>query len=298
MEPRPTTISVCICTYRRPLLLQRLLEKLAEQRTDNLLAFSVVVCDNDAGQSARAAAEATAHRLGLSLTYVSEPQQNIALARNRAVAAASGEFIAFIDDDEFPVADWLLQMLTRCEEYGAAGMLGPVRPHFDQTPPQWLLDGKFCERPEYPTGRVLTWEETRTGNVLFRRAILEGLAEPFRPELGTGGEDKDFFMRMIQQGHVFRWCNEAAAYETVPPERWRRSYLLKRAMLRGNNILKIPAGRAVLVAKSLLAAPAYLVMLPFTLALGQHVFMNYCIRFCDHFGRLLSLIGLNPVRER
>jgi hypothetical protein len=39
-------------------------------------------------------------------------------------------------------------------------------------------------------------------------------------------------------------------------------------------------------------------VLPFALILGHHVFMKYCIKFCDHAGRILTLLGLNPVRER
>jgi hypothetical protein len=38
--------------------------------------------------------------------------------------------------------------------------------------------------------------------------------------------------------------------------------------------------------------------LPLTLLCGQHIFMKYGIRFCDHLGRLLALIGINPIRER
>jgi len=298
MDSEPRTITVCVCTFRRPAMLARLLEKLAEQRSDGRFRLAAVVCDNDGAQSARPVVEEFARRVAFPVAYTHEPEQNIALARNRALAAAGGEFVAFIDDDEFPVADWLLRMLETCEEFSAAGVLGPVRPHFDQEPPRWLIDGGFCERPEYPSGRVLGWEETRTGNVLFRRRMVEGMAEPFRRELGTGGEDKDFFMRMMQQGHVFRWCNEGPVYETVPPERWRRSYLLKRALLRGNNVLKIPSGHALLIAKSLLATPVYLLLLPFALPRGQHVVMKYCIKLCDHVGRLLALVGMNPVRER
>jgi len=69
-------------------------------------------------------------------------------------------------------------------------------------------------------------------------------------------------------------------------------------MLRGRNILKLPIGRVGLVARSLIAAPVYLMVLPFALILGHHVFMKYCIKFCDHAGRILALLGLNPVRER
>jgi succinoglycan biosynthesis protein ExoM len=142
------------------------------------------------------------------------------------------------------------------------------------------------------------WEECRTGNVLFRRSLVAGDVEPFLEQFGTGGEDKDFFMRMAERGHVFRWCNEGIAYETVPPDRWTRQYMLRRALLRGNNILKHPGQRLRLLAKSALAAPAYSLLLPLTLPFGQHVFMRYCIRFCDHAGRLLGALGVNPVKAR
>ena len=105
-------------------------------------------------------------------------------------------------------------------------------------------------------------------------------------------------MRLVQQGHVFVWCNEAVVYETVPRARWQRRYMLKRALLRGNNILKHRQRRPQLIGRSVLAVPAYSLMLPFTLAFGQHVFMKYCIKLCDHAGRLLAVLGINPVRER
>lgn len=291
-------VAVCICTFQRPAMLARLLDALERQRTDGRFSLSVVVTDNDPHGSAQAVAESFAARSALPVVYTQEPRKNIALARNEALRHAHGEFVAFIDDDEFPEPDWLQQMLGTCLAYDAAGVLGPVRPHFDAPPPAWIVKGGFCERPEHPTGRVMHWEESRTGNVLFRRAILADEPQPFLEQFGTGGEDKDFFMRMTRRGHVFRWCNEGIAYETVPPERWTRRYMLKRALLRGRNILKHPGRQLPLLAKSAVALPAYTVVLPFALLLGQHVFMKYCIRFCDHAGRLLSVLGLNPVTAR
>jgi glycosyltransferase involved in cell wall biosynthesis len=232
------------------------------------------------------------------VVYSQEPRKNIALARNEALRHAHGDFVAFIDDDEFPEPDWLEKMLAACLAYDAAGVLGPVRPHFDAPPPAWIVKGGFCERPEHRTGRIMAWEESRTGNLLFRRTILAGEAQPFLEEFGTGGEDKDFFMRMTRRGHVFRWCNEGITYETVPPLRWTRRYMLRRALLRGRNILKHPGGHGPLLARSVVALPAYTLVLPFALLLGQHVFMKYCIRFCDHAGRLLAAMRMNPVRAR
>lgn len=292
------TVCVCICTFRRPELLRRLLGHLEDIDTNDEFSVSIVIADNDRTLTARPVVEEFSSRGRLALSYCSEPRQNIALARNRALSHASGDYIAFIDDDEFPARDWLVMAMSALQSSNVSGVLGPVRPHFERTPPAWVLAGGFCERPEHPTGRLMEWEECRTGNVLFRRQVLDGIEEPFLPQFGTGGEDKDFFMRMSQRGHSFLWCNEAVVYETVPEERWTRSYMLKRALLRGRNILKHPQGRGRLLARSVVAAPAYLAILPFTAVLGQHVFMDYCIRFCDHAGRLLAALGINPVRER
>ncbi len=144
----------------------------------------------------------------------------------------------------------------------------------------------------------MEWSEGRTGNLLFRRDILNGVPSAFNSEFGTGGEDKDFFLRMTNRGNVFVWCNEGVVYETVQRTRWTRSFMLKRALLRGKNILKIPSGRVQLLLMSMVAIPIYVLVLPVTLLLGQHSFMKYAIKLCDHLGRVLAIVGMNPVSER
>lgn len=291
-------ITVCICTFRRPIYLKRLLEKLQEQSTGGAFTFSAAVCDNDAEQSAAPIVSATRENASIDITYCWEPRKNIALARNKVVEQAHGDFVAFIDDDEFPAAGWLQLLVSACDRYAADGVLGPVRPHFESPPPSWIVKGGLCQRPEHKTGRRMPWAQCRTGNVLFRRRILEGAMQPFREEFGTGGEDKDFFMRLTQQGSVFVWCNEAIVYETVPPCRYTRKSMIKRALLRGRISLKNPVTRFALLARSAVAVPIYCVTLPVLLLLGQHRFMRYCIKLCDHLGRLLTVLGINPISER
>ncbi len=292
-------ITVCICTYRRPQLLRDLLQKVIEQETGGHFTLSIAVCDNDTERSAEGTVAEFQKTTAVPISYSCEPDQNIARARNRVLESARGNFVAFIDDDEFPAADWLRQMFNLCEsDKKISGVLGPVRPHFEEEPPAWIVRGRFCERPEHPTGRVMKWNECRTGNVLFRRSILHERAEPFKPHFGTGGEDMDFFRRMIAEGNLFLWCAEAVVYEVVPPARLTRAYMLKRALLRGKNILKHQTGRSQLIATSLAAFPFYLLMLPLTAIGGQHCLMRYSIKLCDHAGRLLGLLGLNPVSSR
>jgi hypothetical protein len=102
---------------------------------------------------------------------------------------------------------------------------------------------------------------------------------------------------MVEKGHVFIWCNEAVAYEVVPPVRWKRTFMLKRALLRGANCLLHLDFGARDVATSLVAVPTYAVALPFAFVLGHHRFMTLAIKLCGHLGKLLALVGVEPIRE-
>lgn len=234
----------------------------------------------------------------VQIEYVTEPRRNISLARNAALDRVTGDAIAFIDDDEWPEPDWLINHVAALQRAGVAGVLGPVRPHFDQPPPAWVIRGRFCERPEHETGFVMPWQECRTGNVLFKREILDGVDPVFLPEFGTGGGDPNFFFRMMRKGHTFIWCNEAIVYEEVPPSRWRRRFMLSRALLRGANFWNHPEWRFRALAQSIIAVPAYTIILPFLLLTGHHHFMKYLVKWCDHASRLLGLFGVRLVKQR
>lgn len=288
-------ISICVCTYKRRELLRRLLLALGRQRTDNLFTYSVSVVDNDSSSSAEAVVRECASELGLAIRYSVEPQQNISLARNRAVSTASGDYVALIDDDEFPTERWLTHLFIDCERFGADGILGPVKPHFDQPPPAWVLRGSFYERALLTTGQILGWSQCRTGNALLRKHVFTGDPLPFRPEL-RGGEDRDFFRRKIEEGYRFVWCSQATVYEVVPPERWKRRFMLKRALLRGA-VAQANRSGPLDILRSGIAVVTYAAALPFSLLFGQHRFMNILIRLFDHLGKLLAVVRLNPITE-
>jgi succinoglycan biosynthesis protein ExoM len=264
------------------------LAALGAQDTGDSFTFSAVVVDNDHLESARQVVSEYARRAPMPVSYRVEPRRNIALARNRSVEHASGNFVAMIDDDEVPPPDWLQRMVEAIEVYAADGVLAPVRPRFSITPPQWIVRGRFFERPALPTGTVLGWKQMRTANALLRQGIFAEEGHRFRAEYASGGEDREFFRRMIADGKRFVWCAEAAIEESVPPERCRRAYLLKRALRRG----RAPYNQeAWPLATSLVAAPLYALALPLLLVFGQHVFMRYLIKECDHLGRLLVRCG-------
>lgn len=290
-------VSVCVCTYKRSEWLRLLLNELVGQSTADVFGYSLVLVDNDAGGSAREVVTEFQRQTDLEISYLIEPEQNIAKARNKALANATGEYIAFIDDDEVPSKDWLLKLFQTRHDYKSDGVLGPVIPLFEEEPPQWVIKGRFNDRPTHQTGFVIPWLEGRTGNLLFRRDILLGMNPIFLPEFGSGGEDRNFFYRLSKFGYRFVWCDEAPVYERVPATRWKRSFMVRRALLRGKMALlhrRHPAD----LAKSFLALTVYALALPFFLIIEHSLFMKYLIKACDHAGKLLAFANLNPVREK
>src|SRR5216683_5139686 len=137
MTSHANHICVCVCTYKRPQFLDHLLQELGTQKTDGLFTYSIVVVDNDHLRSAEPVVSSFSTASNIPIKYCVEPRQNIALARNKAIENADGDFVAFIDDDEFPTKHWLLTLFKTCNEYDVDGVLGPVKRHFEEEPPRW-----------------------------------------------------------------------------------------------------------------------------------------------------------------
>lgn len=276
--------------------------KLEEQESESLFDYSVVIVDNDGSESARQTVESFAQQSKISIRYYVEPEQNIAAARNKAVENARGDFIAFIDDDEFPVSDWLLNLYNVCARFSADGVLGPVKPHFEENSPAWLKKSKLCERRSYPTGTVMRATGTRTGNLLLKREIFEDTDNRFEPQFGrTGGEDVWFFVKVIGKGRLFVWCNEAPVHEIVPPERWKESFYLRKSIrlggLTGQEVrTKGLPGRSI--TRVIVSFCVYsLILLP-AICFGKHVFMRVLDKSAYNFSYLLGYCGNVIIRFR
>lgn len=228
-------IDVCIATFKRPLVLDKLLNSLQRQNLDGI-SMRVVVVDNDHAQSARAVVDTFRSRSGLDVVYDVEPEQNIALARNRTLRHLESDYFAFVDDDEMVSENWLRRLLDAMRQYRADIVFGPVISVFPARSPSWA-EVNF-QRPRRPTGQEVY--TGGAGNVLIKRSILEQERQVFDPSFGlTGGEDTDFFYRMHLAGHRLVWCDEAWAKEPVPAERLSLEWLRRRGFRSGQNYARI-----------------------------------------------------------
>ena len=221
------TVDVCICTYRRPALLAKLLDSIAEQNTGGLFDVCICVADNDPEGSAESAVEAFSRRHSIEARYTVQPEKNISLTRNATLELGQGEYIAFIDDDEYASPDWLSAFVASVERFRVDGLFGPVERYFDEGTPRFYRDTGMYDQPNPETG---DWNFVfNTGNGFMRRAALDGLGVRFDPEYGlTGGEDTELFTRLRCSGKLFLWCREALVYEYIPPARTNLAWILKR----------------------------------------------------------------------
>ena len=209
---RPYRVSVCICTYRRPQLLQALMDAVAHQTKQDLIEeLQIVVVDNDPENSAREVLAAFQGKDNVSLIAIHLPVANIALARNAAISAAKMPWLAFIDDDEIPENDWLYQLAKCQKEFSADAVFAPVVPRYLPGTPEWLIQGHFFDRRRFASGTRIAEEDARTGNVFLLAEMLNAVPGPFNSTFGrTGGEDSLLFRQLLALNKRFVWCDEAA----------------------------------------------------------------------------------------
>jgi succinoglycan biosynthesis protein ExoM len=234
MAPHTPELSVVIAvlTYRRPGEIRALLPLLSRQATEASGPCAVLVVDNDPDAGARH----TVEELSLpNVRYVHETVPGISAARNRALSEAAGyDLLAFIDDDERPVDDWLALLLATFAVADAAAVVGPVISTFDTEPEQFVLDGRFFERRRLPTGTPVQLAATNNLLLDLRRVRALGLSFDLRFGL-SGGSDTLFAMALDRAGERMVWCDEAIVYDVVPPARATRTWVMQRAYRMGNS---------------------------------------------------------------
>jgi succinoglycan biosynthesis protein ExoM len=293
-------ISVCIPTHRREERLRALLKDLTEQ---DLLPTDVVVVDNDAAGSARGVVDEFRElHCPFVLTYSIQPERSIPLTRNMTVHLATGDWLAFIDDDERAPHEWLRLLLDCAVAHSADGVLAPVEPQVPESAPGWIRRGKFYSWPRIATGALVPAKNLRFGNLMLRGSAVRTLAGPFDPDFAlSAGEDVDMLVRFVNQGAKIIWCDEAVVWEPVEPKRLSLRWLLLRGFSGGQAFglirisgtlgnLKLPA-LAVLTVRWTIQLLVSLVLAAVIWPFGRHLSVAWLIKAWANAGKLTALVG-------
>ncbi len=211
------TLTVAICTKDRPDNVKRCLSSLLDLQQpapDQPVKFEILVVDNAPSD------ERTRHLVDSMPTigYTREPKPGLDFARNHALHAATGELLAFLDDDVVVDRCWLKGLQEAwAENPDAAAFTGLVLPYELKTEAQIIferrggfrrgfekirygqsLPGNSC----YPCGAGIFGAGC---NMTFQRHVLLEIGG-FDEALDTGkplpgGGDLDIFYRVIRAGY-------------------------------------------------------------------------------------------------
>jgi succinoglycan biosynthesis protein ExoM len=290
---KPTTVDICICTFRRAHL-RVTLESIARLDRAPGIEMRVIVADNDEAPSALPLIEAMADDFPLPILYVHAPARNISIARNACLDAATGDYVAFVDDDETVSQQWLRELLRAAVLRDADAVLGPVDASYLDGAPDWMRRGRF-----HSTEPVVVGGAIRTGytcNVLVRR---EGAASGLRFNLArgrTGGEDTEYFSALCRRGGLIVGAPKAMAFEVVPAARATMGWLVARRVRMGrtHGMLLIEQGTPRWGVAAVAAAKAgYCFALTAASALSPVRWRQNLLRGMLHVGVAGSAFGLS-----
>jgi GT2 family glycosyltransferase len=206
--------TVVLCTRDRPALLRTALESLLAVDYPEL---DIIVVDN--------APETDATRkyvIGLSdprVRVINEPRPGLSRARNTGLSAATGDIVAFTDDDVVVDRYWLRALLDGFSRGTLVSCVCGIVPAGEiRTPAQAFFDRRVGWS-EFTVARVFDWEHPPRDIPLFPFAVRRyGAGANFAVErevvlgfggfdeaLGAGtaaggGEDIDMFFRILRSG--------------------------------------------------------------------------------------------------
>jgi GT2 family glycosyltransferase len=187
---RRPRISVVVCTYNGSRTIAECLRGLEELDYPD---FEIIVVDD--GSTDDTADIVAGHA---DVRLIRTENRGLSSARNTGMHAATGEIVAYIDDDAFPDAHWLQYLATTFETTKHAGVGGPNVP-----PPGdgWVADC-VANAPGGPTHVLLSdrvAEHIPGCNMAFRKSALEAIGG-FDSQFRVAGDDVDVCWRLQERG--------------------------------------------------------------------------------------------------
>lgn len=229
-------LSLVMATYNRAAEMVRALESVAVQSTAAEEWECVVVDNNSTDDTAERFAQFAENHLDINLRMVREERQGLSYARNRGIAASSGDIIAIIDDDERIGPDFIRAYIEAFAAYPrAASAGGRTVAEYETGRPEWMsrwtelpianpldLGDEICEFRR--GGRIPCG-----GNMAVKRSAIERYGA-FDESLGrsgaslVGGEESDLFARLARGGEQCIYVPQAVMYHIIPPSKLTDEY--------------------------------------------------------------------------
>ena len=237
-------LSVVICTWNRAQSLTRLLQSLAQAEQPERAEWEVLVVNNHCTDETDHILEQFIHQLPIKRVF--EPNRGLSHARNAAVAAATGDYFLWTDDDVTVAPKWLRSYEAAFERWPEAVVFGgPVIPRFEAPSPLWIHQKKETVLPAYAGidlgNTVHMFDRTSNGLPYGANFAIRGVDQRqvrYDTRLGRrpgpsiiGFEETEVLRKILAQGKVGWWLPDTSVEHWIPPSRQTTQYL--RAFYHG-----------------------------------------------------------------
>jgi glucosyl-dolichyl phosphate glucuronosyltransferase len=237
-DASPLTVSVIIATYNRARRLDDCVAQLSRQQF--VPGDELIVVDNGSADATPAVIDRWRRLFPVPLRHLTERRPGKSCALAQALKVASGDILAFTDDDVRVDDAWITELRTTMSSGEVAMLGGPVAPRWEHQAPRWLrLGARDYGRMVAPLGLLNYGTEpvplgTRTllgANLAVRRDVLKqvgGFALHLGKMRGTllSGEDHELCRRVQAAGYKAMYSPRARVEHWVPAERMRVAYVL------------------------------------------------------------------------
>ncbi len=235
--------TVMICTYNGMTRLPQLLDQLISQSIPDYLSWEILIVDNNSTDQTASIVHqyrSQYHHI-VPIHYAFEIQQGIAFARKRGIQSAKGELIGFLDDDNFPAQDWVMNAYHFAQSYPNAGAYGSqIEGKYEVSPPpnfeqiacflaiinrgEKAFRYDILERWLMPPGAGLVARKKAWLAAVPSRLSCTGVQAK---SLANKGEDIEALSYIRQQGWEI-WHNPMMKiHHQIPYERLQKPYLIK-----------------------------------------------------------------------
>ncbi|MBP5592319.1 glycosyltransferase family 2 protein [bacterium] len=197
--------SIVVCTHNRAALLADCVDSLLNQTVDKN-RFEIIIVDNNSTDDTEAVAKELAKNNN-NIAYIQEKTVGYSAPRNCGWKHASGNIVAYIDDDEIAAPDWLesIEKAFIEEEPDIVGGIYLIK--YDVTPPDWFIESMGGTNKNRQKGILNQRKDCYLagGNIAFKKKILEksnGFSDDFNMKNGflMMGEDTDICQRAKNAG--------------------------------------------------------------------------------------------------
>lgn len=238
-------LDIILPTCNRQALLRRTLESVAAAKEPPGLHTNVLVIDNNSQDGTAETVRQAASLLGPRLRYLREPRQGKPYALNTGIAAADGDLIGLIDDDEEIDSQWFTVAYEWFQKPEVDFIGGPSILKRTSPLPDWVPRNY---------GAVISWAECGNkvrefgpqspdvmllgGNAVIRRGALNrcGLyATDLRRthDRLLSGEDHDMYNRLLATGARGFFVPDLVMFHHLFPERLTKPYFRRWVFWHG-----------------------------------------------------------------